>query len=428
MKKHFITSALIIVSITVTAQVTLNSELKGLIGESFGYYPRVKEAQNEIDIAQESLDLAKTNFPVINGTATYEYVKPKVTFPLEVNGEKVNFEFFPVNNYDAHIGGEFVLLDFGRLKANIERSKSDLKFSIDNVLNAQTQLASQVSTVYYNIIYLKRAISVEDSVLNYLDTNKTIAANRLKNGDAIKLDVLNLQSQIDIETNRKADLLNNLQKQLTLLQYTSGNTQVINNAFDFEINIQTVQDALTNAKTNIPDFILAEDRVQQANASLAVTRLTDKPYLSLNAGAGIKNGYVPDVNQPKFDYSAGATLKIPIYNIRTKKQLIVAESQVKQTQLAQETLSNEYEKNIQQSLTDIKTNAEKINNMQSQIQTATSAEQIASSRYFNGIGLNTDITNAAVNLQRVLLTKLQYEYQLCLAKIEYARLTGYKYW
>jgi len=89
---------------------------------------------------------------------------------------------------------------------------------------------------------------------------------------------------------------------------------------------------------------------------------------------------------------------------------------------------DEYEKNIQQALTDIQTNAEKINNMQSQIETATSAEQIASSRYLNGIGLNTDITNAAVNLQRILLTRLQYEYQLCLAKIEYARLTGYRYW
>lgn len=428
MKKHFITSALIIVSISVTAQVTLNNELKGLIGESFSYYPRVKEAQNEIDIAQENLNLAKTNFPVIDGTATYEYVQPKITLPLEVDGEKRNFQFAPVNNFNGNIAANFVVLDFGRLKANIERSKSDLKFSIDNVLNVQTQLASQVSTVYYNIIYLKRAISVEDSVLNYLDTNKTIATNRLKNGDAIKLDVLNLQSQIDIETNRKADLLNNLQKQLTLLQYTSGNTQVANNAFDFEINIQTAQDALINAKTNIPDFILAEDRVQQANANLAITRLTDKPYLALNAGAGVKNGYVPEVNQPKFNYSAGATLKIPIYNARTKKQLVISESQVKQSQLAQQTLSNEYEKNIQQALTDVQTNAEKIKNMQSQIQTATSAEQIASSRYLNGIGLNTDVTNAAVNLQRVLLTKLQYEYQLCLAKIEYARLTGNKYW
>ena len=88
--------------------------------------------------------------------------------------------------------------------------------------------------------------------------------------------------------------------------------------------------------------------------------------------------------------------------------------------MAQQTLNNEYEKNIQQALTDIKTNTEKINNMQSQIETATSAEQIASSRYLNGIGLNTDITNAAVNCSAIVLTQLRYGYQLCLAKVEYA--------
>lgn len=428
MKKYFVTSALVIFSITAIAQVSSNSELKGLIGESFSYYPRVKEAENQVTIAQQGLDLAKTNFPVISGTASYEYVQPKITLPLEIDGQKRNFQFAPVNNYNADIGAEFVVLDFGRLKANIEKSKSDLKYASDNMFNVQTQLASQVSTVYYNIIYFKKAIIAEDSVLNYLDSNKIIAQNKLKNGDAIKLDVLNLQSQIDVETNRKEDLLNSLQKQLTLLQYTTGSAEVTNNSFDFNVNIQTASDALSNAKAGIPDFVLAEDRVQQAKANLNITKITDKPYLSLNANAGVKDGYVPEVNQPKFNYAAGATLKIPIYNARTKKQIIIAESQIKQNQLAQETLSNEYQKNIQQALTDIQTNAEKISNMQSQIETATSAEQIAASRYLNGIGLNTDITNAAVNLQRILLTRLQYEYQLCLAKIEYARLTGYKYW
>lgn len=428
MKKYFTTSVLLIVTAAAIAQASTSNELKGLIDGSFSYYPRIKEATNQIDIAQESLDLANTNQPTIDGNVSYEYVQPKITLPLEIDGHKENFQFAPVNNFNGNVAASYVVLDFGRLKANIDKAKSDLKYSIDNVLNVQTQLASQVSTVYYNIVYLKKAISVEDSVLNYLILNRTVAQNRLENGDAIKLDVLNLQSQIDVETNRRSDLVNNLLKQQTLLQYTTGDTSVANTSFDFNVNIKPVTDALADAKTSIPDFILSEDRVQQAKAGLNITRLTDKPYVSLNANAGVKNGYVPDVNSPKFNYAAGATLKIPIYDARTKKQITIGESQVRQNQFAQETLNNEYEKNIQQSLTDIKTNIDKINNMPSQIETATSAEQIASSRYLNGIGLNTDITDAAVNLQRVSLTKLQYEYQLCLAKIEYARLTGYKYW
>lgn len=428
MKKYLITSALIIFSITTFSQVTPNDELKGLIDASFSYYPKVKEATNQIEIAQEGLDLAKTNLPEVDGDASYTYIQPKITLPFPINGETVNFQFAPVNAYDAHVGANYMLLDFGRLKASIDKAKSNLKYSIDNVQNVQTQLASNVSTVYYNIVYLKKAITVEDSVLNFLNSNKRIAQDRLNNGDAIKLDVLNIQAQIDAEQNHREDLLNNLQKQITLLQYTSGNTNVSDTSFDFSIAVQPTSDALVTAQTSAPDFILAQDRVEQAKADLAISKLTSKPSLSAGANVGVKNGYVPDVNQPKFNYNAGVTLRVPIYNAKTKKQITIAESQVKQNQLAQESLSNDYQKNIQQALTDIQTNTEKINNMQSQIETAVSAEQIASSRYLNGIGLNTDITDAAVNLERAQLTELQYEYQLCLAKIEYARLTGYKYW
>ncbi len=59
--------------------------------------------------------------------------------------------------------------------------------------------------------------------------------------------------------------------------------------------------------------------------------------------------------------------------------------------MAQETLNTDYQRNIQQALTDIQTNTEKLKNMRPQIETGLSAVQIASSRYLNGIGLNTEV-------------------------------------
>src|SRR6202161_1410079 len=109
MKKIFITSALIIFSISVFAQASTNNELKSLIGTSFNYYPRVKEATNQIEIAQESLDLAKTNLPVIDANGTYEYVQPKITLPLEINGHTQSFQFAPVNNVNGNVEASFVL-------------------------------------------------------------------------------------------------------------------------------------------------------------------------------------------------------------------------------------------------------------------------------------------------------------------------------
>jgi len=39
--------------LSTQAQVTVNNELKGLISQSFGYFPRVKEMQNTVATAQE---------------------------------------------------------------------------------------------------------------------------------------------------------------------------------------------------------------------------------------------------------------------------------------------------------------------------------------------------------------------------------------
>src|SRR2546423_9665800 len=116
MKKYLATFVLIIVSVTATAQVTSNNELKNLIGESFSYYPRMKEALNQVDIAQEGLNLAKTNLPVIEGTASYEYVQPKISLPLQINGETKEFQFAPVHIIKANVGSEFELLDFDSLR------------------------------------------------------------------------------------------------------------------------------------------------------------------------------------------------------------------------------------------------------------------------------------------------------------------------
>lgn len=428
MKKHFITFTLLYASLVTTAQTQISSELRGVINQSFTYYPKVQEAQNQITIAEKQLDVAKTKLPTVDLNGSYEYVQPKIVLPLEVDGQKTDFQFAPVNNYNANVGAEYLLFDFGRLKANIERSKTDLKYANDNVANVQTQLASQVSAIYYNIIYFRKAVAIEDSILNYLNANKTVAENKLKNGDAIRLDVLNLQSQIDIEMNLREDLLNNLQRQLTLLQYTTGNTNIVSNSFDFDLSIQTQQDAFITATTSAPDFLLAQDRIQQAKDELNIVRQTDKPSVALNGAAGVKNGYVPDVTQMRLNYAGGVSLRVPLYNGITKKQIAVAEAQVKQNQLAQVSLNNEYQNNIQQALTDIRTNTDKLKNMQGQIETGKAAVQIASSRYLNGIGLNTDITDAAVNMQRILLTNLRYQYQLAMAKVEYARVTGFRYW
>ena len=407
------------------AQTTVNTELKSFINQSFSYFPRIKEVENTVASAKQKLDVTSVNSLAVDASAAYRFVQPKIQIPL--GGQE--FQFAPVHNLDGHADVSYVLFDFGRLKANIERSKTDIQFAEHNVTYAKYQLASQVSTIYYNIVFLHHAISIQDSVLSFLSENKTFVENKYKNGTALKVDILNIKTQIDAEQNRKVDLQNSLQKQLNLLDYTTGQKQSNANAFDFELPLKDIEAAIAEAQTNNPDFFLAKDKVEQSQKDLAITQLGNKPSVVVGAEAGIKNGYVPAVNELKFNYNAGIALKIPIYEGgRTKKQVALSQSLVKQNELAIASLKSNYRKDIEQALTDLSSNLERIKNTEGQIEEAKYANKLAESRFQNGVGTNLELTNATTNLQRAALTKLQYQYQLCLAKVELARLMGYKYW
>lgn len=418
---------LLALAIFSQAQVAVNNELKGLINKSFGYFPKIKETENTVTTAQEKLTLTELNkYPDITADASYAYVKPKIEIPM--NGE--NFQFAPVHNLGGAFTGNYTLYDFGRLKANINRSKDDLLYAQHNVENTKAQLAYQVATVYYNIVFLRKAINIQDTVLASLYESKRIVESQLKNGTALKIDELNIQASINNDENRKLDLLNSLEKQLNLLEYTTGRKQetALKN-FDFDVNLTDATNALLTAQTNNYDFMLAKDRIKQAESDLAVVKLTDKPTIGLKGSAGIKNGYVPYIQDMRFNYMAGVGINIPIYNGgRTKQKEKVQQNIVKQNELAIESLSTTYKKDIEQALTDIHSNINRINNTEGQIEQAQAAQVLAINRFKNGTGTNLEITTASTNVQKAALTKLQYEFQLCLAKLDLTKLMGYQYW
>ena len=429
MKKIVYSILLMLSAFKLSAQVQVNNNLKSLINQSFGYFPKVKEVENLIVTAKEKLDISQNNQPTVDGNASYNFVMPKISLPLQVNGETKDFQFVPVHNVNANVTSSYVLFDFGRLKANVEKAKYELQFAEHNVDFVKSQLANQVAVIYYNIVYLHKAISIQDSVLNYLNENKKIIESKLKNGDAIKIDILNIQAQFDAEQNRKIDLQNSLQKQLNLLNYTTGANNIAEGNFDFEITLKDASTALSEAQQNNVDFILAKDRISQALSDENIAKLGNKPSVNIGAGIGVKNGYVPKVNDPKFNYDAGIALKIPIYDGgKTKRQVKLAQTIVHQNELSVETLNSTYKKDIDQALTDIYSNLERIKNTEGQVEQAKAAEILAASRFKNGVGTNLEITNASTNVQRAELTRLQYQYQLCLAKLEIARLAGYQYW
>jgi outer membrane protein len=435
MKTNKIIIALLLIGSFVNAQtISINNDLKTLINQSFSYFPKMKELQQQVTTNTYREEGMKSGYlPTISANVGYTYLAPisQVQFPVGP-GQYTTLAFQPNNNFTSALTLNQTIYDFGRVKANVEKAKDDIKISKANIEANKALLAAQVANIYYSIIYIKKAMDVQDSLLYTLGESKKLIDSRVKNGDALQLDALTVKNNIDNADNRKADLQNMLDKQINLLYYTVGQTKLNTTAqtnFDFNVGSTLADSATANAQRSNPDVILTKLRIDQSKHDISVNKSAALPVLSFNAAAGVKNGYQPEIYSNRFNYLVGVNLLVPLYQGgRYLKQTKVAESTLLQNQFALESTNNTLRRDIAQALDDIKLNEEKVKNTTSMVQQAELALKIAKSRYTNGTVIYVELFTAQNNLQSAQLSKLQYEYQLCLAKIELTRLTGTVYW
>jgi outer membrane protein TolC len=426
MKNKFLINSILLIalltSVQTKGQVSVNNELKELVQSSFTHFPKIRETENAILIAKDRIRQVELNKrPDITVDASYSYIKPKIELPI--NGDK--FQFAPVNNFNTALNGSYTLLDFGRIKAAIEQAKNELSFSEHNKENLQHQIAYQTANIYYYIVYLKKAIAIQDTILNTLNENKKILESQFNNGTALEIDLLSIQSTMDGEENKKTELVSLMHKQEILLEYISGASSTKGNLF--EINLTTLAD--TNKLELNPELIMLKDRLMQSKQDVSISELRNRPIVGLRASMGSRNGYIPNISDLRFNYLAGLSLSVPLYNGgKFKQQVKIQQRLADQQDLYIESMKQTLNKDIKQSLTDLKSAEERLKRTSSQIDMAQAASKLASNKLKHGTGTHLELTAANTNLQRSLLNQLQMEYQVCNARLEIARLTGARFW
>jgi outer membrane protein TolC len=423
MKKIVLCMAVLVGSYTTTfAQNLINGELKNLLNQSLQYFPKVKEVQQSVQLAEDKLALTELNkYPDVTIDASYAYVQPKIEVAF---GEKT-FQFAPVHNVSGALNGSYTLFDFGRLQTNIQKAKLELQTSKHVAEQLKHSLFFQISQLYYQIIYAKKAIEIQNQVLQLLTENKIIIETQLKNGNAIQLDLLTIQSKIDNELNRKIDLETNVQKLLNLLNYATGVSTISEGQLSITLKNYTLEDAMQMALLHNPSIAIAKDKVSVSKTDVAITKLNERPYVGLKASVGSRNGYLPQIQDPRFNYNAGVGFSMPLFNGgKTKQQIKIQERSLALNETNVVSQIHDFEKDIQAALIDIKSNESRIKNAATQIEQAALAQKLSVSKLKNGTATPIEITSTNADYQRALLNQLQYQYQLCNAQLELIKLMG----
>jgi len=425
MKKTIILGfASFLFSMNVNAQSIVNNELTDLLQKSLTYFPKVKEVALTVQLAEDKLKLVELNkYPDLTFDASYAYVKPKIEVPF---GDKT-FQFAPEHNVSGAFNGTYALFDFGRLKASIDKSKLELQTAHHIAAQLQNSLFTQISQLYFQIVYAKKAILIQDEVLTLLNENKSVIAAQLKNGTALQLDLLTIQSKIDNEINRKIDLETNLKKLLNLLNYATGVSDIKETTLTLNIKDYNLEEAMQYAINNNPTLAIAKDKLNIAKSDIAISKLAEKPYVGLKASVGARNGYLPAINDPRFNYNAGIGFSVPLFNGGKTKQLIkVQERGMELSESNVAVLLHDTEKDIQAAIIDIVSSQNRLKNSASQIEQAALAQKLSVSKLKNGTATPLEITATNADYQKALLSQLQYQYQLCNAQIELLKAMGDK--
>ena len=407
---------------TSMAQNLINGELKNLLNQSLLYFPKVKEVQQTVQLAEDKLTLVTLNkYPDITADASYAYVQPKIEVAF---GDKI-FQFSPEHNVSAALNGSYTLFDFGRLQSNIQKAKLELQTSKHLAEQIKHILFFQISQLYYQIVYAKKAIEIQNQVVQLLTENKMVVETQLKNGNAIQLDLLTIQSKLDNELNRTIDLETNLKKLLNLLNYATGVATISEGQLTVALKNYTFEEAIQQATLHNPSIAIARDKVGVSKAEVAITKLIEKPVVGMKASIGSRNGYLPQIQDPRFNYNAGIGFSVPLFNGgKIKQQIKLQERSLAMNETNVLVQLHDFEKDIQAALIDIKSNESRIKNSDTQIAQAALAQKLSVSKLKNGTATPIEITSTNADYQRALLNQLQYQYQLCSAQLELIKLMG----
>jgi outer membrane protein TolC len=226
---------------------------------------------------------------------------------------------------------------------------------------------------------------------------------------------------------QKVDLVASLTSQQAALNSLLGNTQdnnpVVRSELVIEPPVIPADSVLSYAYHNRDEVLINEKRASLAELRLGMTKLQNKPLLSLEASGGAKNGYIPDLAKFTPNYVIGLGLRVPIFDgMKNKYNLAQAQSGITslsyESELTKRNISNE----VYESEALMFAAKKKVSQSELQLKQALKAYSLAETSFKSGIITNLDLldANTSVSESSLMLLKARIDYAASVYKLKAA--------
>jgi outer membrane protein TolC len=410
----------------VSDSLTLDGTVRSVLDAN----PGIIALEELANAAGGRLAQTRTGFlPQITGTATYTRIDPVVKIPLGAEP----FQIAPNNNYDAHITAQYLLLDFGRSEATVNVAESQVQTARDNVALSRRDLAYNAAQIYYNILFMRESIKVQDAQIASLVAHRNEMEKRVQGGVSTRFDVTTTDVRITQAQNTKIDLENQLRNQQAqlarLLHRPTQADAPVKGRLSFEPRLVDVNAEIAKGLENRLEIKLARDAENTATLQQRLVERSNLPSLGVGGQVGTKNGYLPQLNQMRFNTVGVVQLSVPIYDgNKNKNQRVEALANSRSAVARTQDLQDQVRADVRQAANNIESNQARYANAERQIAQATDALTRARGRYRYGVGQNLDVLDAETQLAQARLARAQAMYNYTLGQYQLKRATGEQIW
>jgi len=399
--------------------------LKSVIQQVISTYPTVKIAEEAIRNADSRIGLAKTGYnPIVDLTASYANLGPVTKLTLPNFG---TFQLYPGNNYSAAINIQQLVYDFGRTKQNVALENEGKAIGEQTLAQVKQKLSLYTVSSFYTLLYLQAAIKIKDEQLAALNEHLQYIEKVLATGSATEYQVLTTKVKISTVESQKVDLVAAQKAQQAALNSLLGNENsvapVVKNEITVTPPVIPSDSLLSFAYHNRDEVLINEKKASLAELKFGMTRLQNKPLLSIQASGGAKNGYIPYLNKLTPNYVIGMGLRVPLFDgMKNKYNLSQAQSAITtisfETEYTKRNISNEvYETEALMFAAN-----KKVSQSELQLKQAQKAYSLAETSFKSGIITNLDLldANTSVSESSLMLLKSRIDYAASVYRLKAA--------
>jgi outer membrane protein len=404
--------------------------LDDVVREVLARNPSVKEAEETIAGFEARVAESRSRLlPQVRGGLSYSRIFPLQEITIPGLG---TFQLYPADNYDTHAGASQLVYDFKKTKTSVDVSRSMVASAEDQLALLRRDLRVQTAVVFDGVLFLERSLLAQDEHITTLGGHLEAAEKLLAAGTATELDVLNTKVRIAAARSQRVDLANALDREVLGLRRLMGREDAAPLRFEGEFaRRETALEAgapealVEEAFAQRPETLALENLLKTADLQVRLAELFDRPSLSVNVLAGVKNGFIPNLNTWKFNYVAAVQADVPIFDGSLGKAMKAeSEANLRGLQSRRKEVEDMVRTEVLQALADVRASSVKLDLVEANVVQAARALQYARTRYEAGTTTSLDLQDAEDARTQAEFTRLRALYEFTLGRVALDRAVG----